>query len=181
MAIDSSRLPGLPNISPSSATVVSAASTGTERASLLLRQPEHVLGGSLARPGRFVHVDRPDLVGDADLAQQLAATRRRRCQQDERRRHARVEADVGTVASMRRSATSELLISPGPQASRSHPGWRSGMSSAMSGKWTVDLSWVADGFDVQYYQKLLDRAWREDPIFAPGSSQGRCKAQVSSI
>lgn len=30
-----------------------------------------------------------------------------------------------------------------------------------AGKWTVDLSWVADGFDVQYYQKLLDRAWRE--------------------
>lgn len=41
------------------------------------------------------------------------------------------------------------------------PGMEIGYVVRDAGKWTVDLSWVADGFDVQYYQKLLDRAWRE--------------------
>jgi DNA polymerase I len=41
------------------------------------------------------------------------------------------------------------------------PGMEIGYVVRDAGKWAVDLSWEAEGFDVTYYQVLLDRAWRE--------------------
>ena len=41
------------------------------------------------------------------------------------------------------------------------PGMEIGYVIRDARKWAVDLSWEADGFDVTYYQVLLDRAWRE--------------------
>lgn len=41
------------------------------------------------------------------------------------------------------------------------PGMEIGYVVRDARKWAVDLSWEADGFDLAYYQGLLDRAWRE--------------------
>ena len=41
------------------------------------------------------------------------------------------------------------------------PGMEIGYVVRDAKKWAVDLSWEADGFDVPYYQALLDRAWHE--------------------
>ncbi len=41
------------------------------------------------------------------------------------------------------------------------PGMEIGYVVRDARKWAVDLSWEAEGFDLAYYQGLLDRAWRE--------------------
>jgi DNA polymerase I len=41
------------------------------------------------------------------------------------------------------------------------PGMEIGYVVRDAGKWAVDLSWEAEGFDKAYYLVLLDRAWRE--------------------
>jgi DNA polymerase I len=41
------------------------------------------------------------------------------------------------------------------------PGMEIGYVVRDAGKWAVDLSWEADGFDMTYYLALLDRAWHE--------------------
>jgi DNA polymerase I len=41
------------------------------------------------------------------------------------------------------------------------PGMEIGYVVRDAGTWAVDLSWEAEGFDLTYYEALLDRAWRE--------------------